>query len=126
MQVVVVGIGFAEVHKAHHVAHVGADLVAVGYPNFYPGNDYIGANHRQSGHGGIVLVAEVLGEEEVAVGVVLVYRDVEARGLRTALHCHRLGLAALLRHDGGYPQAPKLHFGFDTEQALAALDEGRA
>jgi len=107
----IVGPAFTQIHEAHHIAHVGIHLVSVRNPYFNAGNYNVRPNHRQTTHGLVVIVAEMLRQEEVAVGVVLIYRNVEPGSLRTALNCYLLGLSTLLRQYRGYPQPAKLHLG---------------
>ena len=119
----VVGCIFSQVHKSNHIAHVGIDLVAVRDPDLGAGNDDVRPDDGQGRHGLVVLTAEVIRQEKVPVHVVLVGRDIESCGLRPALYGHTLVLTTLLRQHRSHGHTAKLHFTFDTEQALAALDE---
>ena len=72
----------------------------------------------------LVMLAEEMGEEEMAVLIIGVTADVEFRCLRTALTAHRLRLAVLLRDEGLDLEFTELEVRFDTKERLAASDEG--
>ncbi len=71
----------------------------------------------------LVMVAEEMREEEVAVLIVGIAGNVEFRHLRAALTAHRLGLAVLLGNQCLYLQLAELQVCLDTEQSFAATDE---
>ena len=67
-----------------------------------------------------------MGEEEVAVLIILVGLDVEIVGLRTASGAHRLRFAVLLRHQSRGSEFTKLQLGLHTKQGGATMDERRS
>ena len=73
----------------------------------------------------LVVVAEIMAQEEMAVLVVRVAADVEPRHLCAALAAHRLRFTVLLRYQGLDLQLAELQIRLDTEERLAAADKRR-
>ena len=62
-------------------------------------------------------------EEEVAVLIIFVGRDIELGRLRSTLAAHRLCLTVLLRHESSGSEFAELQFGLDTEQGRTTMNE---
>ena len=107
---------FAKVLKGKDIARFGKITGFVGNPYF----NFIDVNGGER-DGSIpqpfvVVIAKILGQEKVPVGVVTGCRYVESRNLRTSLGFHGLGFALALRKQGGQRQTAKLHVGFHPKQ----------
>ena len=67
-----------------------------------------------------------MGQEEVAVLVILVGLDVEIVGLRTASGAHSLRFAVLLRYQSRGREFTKLQLSFHTKQGSTTMNERRS
>ncbi len=116
----------AQIGERNEVAHFRGRASAVGYPDLQTRNLHGRLNDRQGAHPLLVVVAEVMAQKEVAVGLVGIALNEEFLGGRTPLNVEVLALAALLRHDRGHGRISKLELPLQTEQALRARDEASA
>ena len=66
---------FAQVRKAHDVARIGGSTRFVGNPNLYTVHGDTRSNGRQLLHVVIVTVAEEMSQEEMAVLIVSICRE---------------------------------------------------
>ena len=73
----------------------------------------------------VVILIKILGEEEMAVGIVVVGLYAELCRLHTALgrNCFRLGI--LLRDKSGQREFAELQFRFHTEKGRSSLYQAR-
>ena len=79
----------------------------------------------QPGGERVVVVVEVLCQEEVAVGVILVGAYLELCRLHSALRGDGLGLGVLLRDEAGDGQLAELELGLHAEEGRTAAYEAR-
>ena len=79
----------------------------------------------QGAHGGVVLLAEILREEEVAVFLVVGCINLEGCELHAALRTDARGIGFLLRGHELQFQSAELHIGAQTEERRCAADERR-
>ena len=112
-----------QIGKGEDVARIAGRSRLVGHPHLYASNVDTRSQRRQLLHGGIVALAEILAEEEVAV--FLVVGDIEFEGgeLCATLGRDTLGGGVLLRDDSLQLELTKLHIRADTKQAAGTLDE---
>ena len=68
----------------------------------------------------VVIVIEILGEEKMAIGVVIIRFDGEFRGLHTVLSRNCFGFGVLLRNQSGKCQLAELKFCFYTKECGAS------
>ncbi len=115
-----------QIRERNKVAHFRGRATAVGYPNLQARNLHGRLNDRQRAHPLLVVVAEVMAQKEVAVGLVGIALNQEFLGGRTPLNVEVLALAALLRHHRRYRRISKLELPLQTKQALRARDEASA
>src|SRR5688572_28403738 len=118
-----VAIVFTQVGKGKDVPVIGNGRVGIRYPDFYFGDVDARADNGKAGQGRIVRIVEMLGEEIVLVGFVVVAFYFKVIGLRTALYFYFRLFSFLLGKHAGYREAAELELGLDTEQALAAGDQ---
>ncbi len=107
---------FAEIHESDEVARLLVLARLVGDPHLYTRDAHARRDIREARGEAVVVVAEKLRQEVVAVLVVLVGIDGELRGLRAAAGVDGLGLGVLLRHKRRGGQAAELQLGLDTEE----------
>ena len=115
----------AEVSEGDDVTRLVVVAALVGNPNLYLVNRHTAGYVRHGLHRALVVVAEEIGEEEMAVLIVVVAAYVKTRQLRSALAAYRLRFAVLLRDKSLYLQLAELQVRLDTKQRLAAADERR-
>ena len=106
----------AKVHKAYDVAGVLRLARRVGHPYLHTVDCDAGGDVGQGGAVLVVGVAEEVGEEEVAVLVVVVGFELEGRELRAAVRRHALRLRLLLADCHLQVQLAELQVGTDAEQ----------
>ena len=102
------GLGLTHIHKGHQVAGLAVVAALVGNPHLDARDVYTARHQRQFRAPLVVVVAEEVREEVVAVLVILVGGDIELGGLGAALGVDRLALAVLLRDESGGRQFAKL------------------
>ena len=112
-----------QVGESHDVTCLLVVTAFVGDPHLDLVDRSTRCDVRHRLHGLFVMIAEEMGEEEMAVLVVVVTRDVELRHLGTALTAHCLRLAVLLTDQGLDLKLTELQVGLDTEQSLTASDQ---
>ena len=115
----VIGV-FTQICEGHDVPHVLDIRLHVHHIHFDAVDHGAGVGHRQGLHRLVVLVHEILRQEEVAVGFVVVRPDVKFLGLCATLHFNLAALAFLLAEHGGVVQPAPLGFQFDPKQTLRA------
>ena len=106
----------AQVGKGNDVAVVGGGRRLIGNPYLHASDGDAAGYRRQGLHVFVVLLAEVVGEEEVAVLLVVGGRELEGVGGRTALRGYALRGRLLLADHGLHLQSTKLNVGAQTEQ----------
>ena len=116
-------IGLTEVGKGKDVAVVGDCGSHIGAPYLHADNLDIAVDHWQGTEGFVVVVAEVLGYEVVAVVFVLVGAYLEFLCAGSALHLQILCAGLFLTHHGVDGEFSKLQFGVESEELLATFDE---
>ena len=84
-------VKFGKVGKGHKVAGVGGGTGLVGHPDFHAVDGDARSDGRELTHVFVVVVAEEMGEEEVAVLVVGIGRELIARQLCPTLAAHLRG-----------------------------------
>ena len=87
-QLLVVNFCFRHVGEGYNVACVRRSCRLIGYPHFDAVNLHATHDVRQVAHVLIIAVAEVMGEEEVAVFVVVVDINFKVRKLCAALRTY--------------------------------------
>ena len=114
-----------QIHEAHDIARLFVAALLVGNPHL----DAVDAHPRryvgQLRGKLVVVVAEEVGQEEVAVLVVGIGPNLEGGRLGTAAGVDRLRLRLLLRNQGRGGELAELHGGLDTEEGRAASYERR-
>ena len=118
----VIGV-FAQVGERDDVSNVLGVGLGVHDVDLNPVDHGPGIGHRQGAHGHVVLVDEVLRQEVVSVGLVVVGADVELLGLRATLDLNFTPLAFLLAEHRGVVESSPLRFQLDPEQALGAHNQ---
>ena len=73
----------------------------------------------------VVILVEILGKEEMTVGIVVVGLDVEFRALHTSLGGNSLRFRVLLRHQTSKVELAELQLCLETEQCGSAADQTR-
>ena len=118
----VIGV-LAQVRERDDVSHVLGVGLGVHHVNLDPVDHGPGIGHRQGPHGHVVLVDEVLRQEVVAVGLVVVGADVEFLGLGATLNLDFTPLAFLLAEHRGVVEPSPLRFQLDPEQTLGTHNQ---
>ncbi len=113
----------AQIGEGHDVPVVRVVAPRVGDPHLHLGHLHPTAHRGQRAHGVLVVVAEIVAEKVVLVGLVLVRLDIEVGGLCPARHRDILALALLLAEDGRGREPSELQLRLQAEEALAALDQ---
>ena len=113
-----------EVGERYNVTRLVVVTALIGDPYLDLVDRHTARDIRHALHRFLVVVTEEMAQEEMAVLVVTVTRDVESRHLCTAFTAHRLCLAVLLRNQCLDLQLTELEVRLDTEQGLAAADQG--
>ena len=113
----VIGV-LAQVGERHDVPDVLGVGLGVDHVHLNAVDHRPGIGHGQGPHRHVVLVDEVLRQEVVAVGLVVVGADVELLRLGATLDFDFTALAFLLAEHRGVVEAPPLGFQLDPEQAL--------
>ena len=113
-------MSLAQVGEGHDIARVRRVARLVGHPHLHTINLDAGHQVRQCLHGAVVNLAEVVGEEEVAVLLIVGHIQFEGCGLLAALALHALRGGVLLREHRLQLQTAKLKVGADAEQARCA------
>ena len=106
----------AQVCKGNDIAGVIGGSVLIGHPHLNAVDVDTAEDIGQLLHVRIVLIAEVVSEEEVAVFIVLVCRKLITGQLYAALTADGLAAGLLLRDDGLHLQFAKLQIGANTKQ----------
>ena len=112
---------FAQVGKGHDVSGVGGGSVLVGHPHFHAVDGDAALYVGQAFHPTRVVVAEVVSQEEVAVGFIVVPLNFKGCELCAALRGDRLGHRFLLRGYGLQFQFAELQVGANTEERTGTL-----
>ena len=115
----VIGV-LSQIGKCDNVSHVLGVGLGVHHVHLNPVDHRPGIGHRQGPHGHVILVHEVLRQEVVAVGLVIVGADVELLGLGPTLDFDFAPLAFLLAEHRGVVKTSPLRFQLHPEQALGA------
>ena len=118
-------LGFAQVGQGHEIARVVRYGRCVGDPHFDAVDFHARKHIGQLRHPVVVVVAEVVCQEEVAVLVIVGRRELEVVELHAAARIHALRRTLFLRHHGAEFQASELHVGANAEQTLSAADQTR-
>ena len=106
----------AQVGQGYYVSCFIIVATFVRYPHLNTVNGYTACYVWQSFHRLLVVVAEIVTKEEVAVLIVTIYRHFEVRGLRTTFAANGLALRVLLRHQRLHAQLAELQVRLDTKQ----------
>ena len=114
-----------KVHKGHDVAALVKAAVLVGHPHLDAGDVDAGGDDGEALAEVVVVVVEVLGQEEVAVLVVLVGVDLELGGLGAAAGVDGLALGVLLRNQRRGGEFAELELALDAEQGRRAAYQRR-
>jgi len=125
-RVVYMGVVFSQVLKGQNIARFREIPRFVGHPHLDLIDGDPRPDHRQRTEGFIIIVTEILGEEEVAVGVVVGGRNFEVGHLGSPFGFHGFGLPLMLREKGGEGQLPELHLGFHPEEVGGSRDQRSA
>ena len=118
-------VKFSQVGEGHEVAGIGGGTGLVGHPDFHAVDGDARSDGRELAHVFVVVVAEEVGEKEVAVLVVGIGRELVARQLCPTLAAHLRGGGFLLGHHGAQLEFAKLHVGAHAEEGGGTADEGR-
>ena len=113
----------AQVRERDDVSHVLGVGLGVDHVHLDRVDHGTGVGHRQGPHGHVVLVDEVLRQEVVSVGLVVVGADVELLGLRATLDLNFTPLPLLLAEHRGVVEPSPLRFQLDPKQALGAHNQ---
>ena len=113
-----------EIGESDDIPHVLGVGLRIHDPHLDPRDVHPGIRNRQALHGLVVLIEEVLREEIVPVGFVVVSTDVELLRLGAAFNFDLLALAFLLGENGRVVQTSPLGLQLDTEQTLAPRNQG--
>ena len=105
-----------QVCKGNNIAGVVGGSVLIGHPHLNAVDTDTAEDIGQLLHVCIVLIAEIMCKEEVAVLIVLVCRKFITGQLHTALAADGLTAGFLLRDDGLHLQFSKLQIGTHTKQ----------
>ncbi len=119
------GTALTKVGKRHDIAGLVVLPALVRHPDLNLVDRYTAGDVGDLRHGVLVFVAEEETEEEVAVLIVGIARDIELRHLCATLAANRLALAVLLADKGLDTQFAELQIGLDTEKCLTARNKGR-
>ena len=117
---------FTQVRERHEVPGLLEVLTHVRDPHLDALDQHTTIHRGKRPQGLVVAVAEVVAQEIVLVGLVLIRLDVEHGGLRTTLGLHVAPLPFLLAEDGRGGEPSETQFGLQAEEALAPLDQGAA
>ena len=115
--------GFPQVHEGHNVSGFFGHGPTVGHPNLQPGNLHRTVDDRQGGQRIFVLIAEIMTQKEVPIGLVLIRFNFKLLRCCTPLNVDALALAALLGKQGGYRGFAKLELAFHPKQRLRTGDQ---
>ena len=113
-----------DVGKGENVPNVLCIGLRIDRIYLYPRDARARIDHRQTLQGVVVFVPEVLGEEIVAVRLVIVCPNVKLLGLGAPLHFNFLALTLLLAEHRGIVDLAPLGFQLGSKQGLTALDQG--
>ena len=108
----------AQIREGHNVPNVLGVRLCVDDVNLNPVDHGPRVGHRQGLHRVVVLVDEVLRQEVVSVGFVVVGADVEFLRLGPALHFNLTPLPLLLAEHCGVVEAAPLGLELQTKQTL--------
>ena len=115
---------FPDVGEREDVPHILGVGLRIDHVHLDPRDAGSRIHHRQALHRPVVLVPEILGQEEMSVGLIVVGPDVELLGLGAPLHLNLFALALLLAEHGGVVHLAPLRFQLGAEQRLTALNQG--
>ena len=118
-------LALAQVHECHNITRLIVIVALVGDPHLDTRDVHTRRHQRQARAPLIVMITEEVGQEKVAVLVILVGRDVKLTGLGSAIAAHGFRLAILLRHEGSCREFAELQFRFDTKQGSATMYQRR-
>ena len=111
---------FGEIHEGRQVAALSVVVALVGDPHLYAG-DVDASTHVWQPRGElIVVIAEILRQKVVAVGIILIGIERECRSLHSAAGVDRTGFGILLRHESRGCQPAELQRRLDAEQSRGA------
>ena len=105
-----------QVCKGNNIAGVVGGSVLIGHPHLNAVDTDTAEDIGQLLHVCVVLIAEIMRKEEVAVLIVLVRRKFITGQLHTALAADGLTAGFLLRDDGLHLQLAKLQIGTNAKQ----------
>ena len=116
---------FSQIGQRNDVACVGGRSRLVGHPYLHAVDGDAGGDVGQCAHGGIIVAAEILREEEMAVLLIVGGIHLKRGGLRAALACHARARRLLLRYHRLQFQFAELQVGADTKQLRGTSHQRR-
>ena len=119
----VVDVPLTEVHETDNVSGIIGNVGSVGDPDFNLGDLDSRSDDRELLKPLVVILVEVLTQEEVSVGLVLINSDFEFLGTSTALHINSAGLTLLFgkySSNGGFSESS---LRLNPEEALGPRNE---
>ena len=114
-----------KVGKGHNITRVVVVAAFVGYPHLYAVYAHARYDGGQLGHRTVVVVAEIVGKEEVLVLVVVGYLNLVCCELCAALRVHNRAVRCLLRYNSLQRQLAELEIGPYTKERRCSLYEAR-
>ena len=112
-----------QVGKSDHVARLVIVRPLVRHPNFHLADRDRRRDRVQVLHRLVVTVAEIVRQEEVAVLVILVDRQLERLRLHAPFRADRFRFRFLLCKQRIHPQLPELEVRLHSEQGGPAVDQ---
>ena len=109
---------FPQVGECDHVSHILGVGLCVDHVDLDPVDHHPRIGNGQRPHRLVVLAHKVLGQEVVAVGLIVVGSDVKLLGLGAPLDFNLATLAFLLAEDRGVVKTPPLGFHLQAKKAL--------
>ena len=113
----------AKVEESHGVSGVVGGKFFIRYPNLDVGNIYSRLNNGKVCQSPLVVVAEKMVEEEVAVCLVVACLNTEFVGNRSGVNLYGAGFAFLLREHCGGGKFAKFQVGLYTKKGAATLNQ---
>ena len=117
------GCVLTQVGQGDDVSGIRGRSGLIGHPDLHTANLDASGQVRQSRHGLIVMVTEIMGEEEVAVFLVVGHVELKCGGLCATLRGDGFSRRLLLREHCLEFKPAELHVGSETKEAAGALDE---
>ena len=115
----------AQVGQGYDVSGIGGIAGFVGNPHLHAVDGDARGEIRKFLHPGIIMISKILGEEEVAVLLIIGYIQLKRSELHTAPGRYALRCTLLLRSYHLQLEFAKLHIGSNTKQTAGAFDERR-